>query len=112
MERYGLSSQKRGPVPPMRVSSLNSSDTRTLSSAGRSSEASSMRSGRSGLSFESGHRTSQESTKPRLSKEQQEFLERQFAAHQKPNTQTKKLFATDLNVPLEKVNVRTRFPLP
>lgn len=44
--------------------------------------------------------------KPRLTKEQQEILERHFSFNSKPSTQTKKGFADTLGVPLDKINVR------
>ncbi|KAL9063953.1 MAG: hypothetical protein Q9157_008013 [Trypethelium eluteriae] len=42
--------------------------------------------------------------KPRLTKEQTDVLEANFRANPKPNTQTKREFASDLKVPLDKVN--------
>jgi hypothetical protein len=44
--------------------------------------------------------------KPRLTKEQHDILERHFQAHHKPSTNTKKGFAENLGVPLDKINVR------
>lgn len=43
-------------------------------------------------------------SKPRLSKEAQDLLERHFAAEPKPSTNTKKGFAGELGVPLDKIN--------
>jgi hypothetical protein len=43
--------------------------------------------------------------KPRLTKEQHDVLETQYQMQAKPNTQTKKGFAEQLNVSLDKVNV-------
>ncbi|KAI9691873.1 MAG: hypothetical protein M1822_007946 [Bathelium mastoideum] len=42
--------------------------------------------------------------KPRLTKEQTDILETNFRVNPKPNTQTKREFANDLKVPLDKVN--------
>jgi hypothetical protein len=44
--------------------------------------------------------------KPRLTKEQHDILERHFVAQPKPSTSTKKGFADNLGVPLDKINVR------
>ncbi|KAJ4301847.1 hypothetical protein N0V90_003943 [Kalmusia sp. IMI 367209] len=44
--------------------------------------------------------------KPRLTKEQHDILERHFQAHHKPSTSTKKGFAENLGVPLDKINVK------
>jgi len=49
-------------------------------------------------------RVSHES-KPRLSKEQQDILERHFQAQPKPSTTIKRGFADTLGVPLDKINV-------
>jgi hypothetical protein len=49
--------------------------------------------------------------KPRLTKEQHDILERHFSAQPKPSTSTKKTFADNLGVPLDKINVR-RSALP
>jgi hypothetical protein len=38
-------------------------------------------------------------------KEQHDILERHFQAHHKPSTSTKKGFADNLGVPLDKINV-------
>lgn len=43
--------------------------------------------------------------KPRLTKEQHDILEAHFQQQNKPNTNTKKGYAEDLGVSLEKVNV-------
>lgn len=43
-------------------------------------------------------------SKPRLSKEAQDLLERHFAAEPKPSTNTKKGFAGEIGVPLDKIN--------
>jgi hypothetical protein len=43
--------------------------------------------------------------KPRLTKEQHDVLENHYKQQPKPNTQTKKGFAEQLNVSLDKVNV-------
>ncbi|KAF9740953.1 hypothetical protein PMIN06_011613 [Paraphaeosphaeria minitans] len=42
--------------------------------------------------------------KPRLTKEQHDILERHFQNHHKPSTSTKKGFAENLGVPLDKIN--------
>lgn len=52
-------------------------------------------------------RVSHES-KPRLSKEQQDILERHFQAQPKPSTTIKRGFADNLGVPLDKINVSYR----
>jgi hypothetical protein len=46
--------------------------------------------------------------KPRLTKEQHDILEAHFSQHPKPSTSTKKGFAENLGVPLDKINVRDR----
>ena len=43
--------------------------------------------------------------KPRLTKEQHDILESHYQKQNKPNTNTKKGFAENLNVSLDKVNV-------
>lgn len=53
--------------------------------------------------------------RPRLTKEQHDILERHFQGEKKPTTATKKSIAESLEVPLEKINVKTtlsRSPLP
>lgn len=66
---------------------------------------SSISTGRSkGSSSESTHRGSHE-LKPRLSKDQQEALERHYQSETKPSTQTKKEFSQLLGVSSEKINV-------
>ena len=44
--------------------------------------------------------------KPRLTKEQHDILEAHFQQQHKPSTSTKKGFAENLGVPLDKINVR------
>jgi len=58
----------------------------------------------SSLHYDGEHRGSHES-KPRLSKEQQDILERHFRSQPKPSTSTKRGFADNLEVPLDKINV-------
>jgi hypothetical protein len=43
--------------------------------------------------------------KPRLTKEQHDILEEHFRVQPKPSTSTKKQFADNLHVPLDKINV-------
>jgi hypothetical protein len=43
--------------------------------------------------------------RPRLTKEQHDILEAQFQMQNKPSTNTKKGFAEQLGVPLDKINV-------
>ena len=54
--------------------------------------------------------------KPRLTKEQHDILEAHFQQQHKPSTSTKKGFAENLGVPLDKINVRAdylpHFPWP
>lgn len=50
--------------------------------------------------------------KPRLTKDQHDILEEQFRQQPKPSTSTKKGFADDLGVPLDKINVRHATGLP
>ena len=44
--------------------------------------------------------------KPRLTKDQHEILEAHFRQQPKPSTSTKKGYAENLGVPLDKINVR------
>ena len=46
-------------------------------------------------------------TRPRLTKEQVEVLENQFQAHPKPNSNVKRQLASQTNLPLPRVSVRT-----
>lgn len=45
--------------------------------------------------------------KPRLTKEQHDILESHFQQQPKPSTNTKRGFAENLGVPVDKINVRT-----
>lgn len=51
-------------------------------------------------------------SKPRLSKDQQDVLERHFQAQPKPSTTIKRGFAENLGVPLDKINVSCGPSLP
>lgn len=111
MEHYGTDyySYSGGPyMNDRKVMRINADDGMFAAPTSRSSESGSSRtSGRlNGHSFEGDHRTSGES-KPRLSKDQQEMLERHFQQVPKPSTMTKKEFSERLGVSLEKVNVGT-----
>lgn len=84
----------------------NANDTqpssgRPSASTARSSESTN----RSKTSSSGSHRGSHES-KPRLSKDQHERLEREFRLNHKPSTAVKKQFSQQLGISLEKVNVR------
>jgi len=50
--------------------------------------------------------TQKNETKPRLGKDEVEFLEREFKKNPKPTTQTKRQFAEDMRVELARINVR------
>lgn len=76
------------------------SSSRPSASTARSSESTH----RSKLSSTTSHRGSHES-KPRLSKDQHERLEREFRNNRKPSTAVKKQFSQQLGISLEKVNV-------
>lgn len=109
MEQYGTEyyNYSGGPYVTDRKSMRVTADEGMFApSTSRSSESGSSRtSGRlHGLSFDGDRRTSHES-KPRLSKDQQEMLERHFQQAPKPSTMTKKEFSERLGVSLEKVNV-------
>ena len=79
--------------------SLNDGDSHPSASTVRSSESTN----RGKLSSTASHRGSHES-KPRLSKDQHERLEREFRNNRKPTTANKKQFSQQLGISLEKVN--------
>ena len=87
--------------PTLSDAVVHSSGCASASTA-RSSESTS----RGKLSSTASHRGSHES-KPRLSKDQHERLEREFRQNRKPSTAVKKQFSQQLGISLEKVNVRT-----
>ncbi|KAL9079050.1 MAG: hypothetical protein Q9159_007746 [Coniocarpon cinnabarinum] len=88
-----------GPLhSPLNDVSVQSS-SRPSASTARSSESN----GRSKFTGTGSHRGSHES-KPRLSKDQHERLEREFRNNRKPSTAVKRQFSQQLGISLEKVN--------
>lgn len=85
-------------APPQ--SSLRGDTTRQHTYPHRNSESSS-------ISYDSSRRSSNDSSKPRLSKDQQSFLEREFNQDPKPRRELKAQFAERIGVPGDKVNVCT-----
>lgn len=98
--------ESQAPVPsnPLFLDAPSASSSRQSLAAPRSS-VSTARSAQSHSGSTGGGRGSHDS-KPRLSKEQHETLERHYQCEPKPSTQTKKEFSTRLGVSVEKVNVR------
>lgn len=107
MDYYEYSAHIPEQMPlPHRLSGTPYHDDAVASLTSRSSESGSSRLSRvHGLSFDVERRISHES-KPRLSKDQQDILERHFQAQPKPSTLVKKDFSERLGVPLDKINVR------
>jgi len=94
------------PAPPQRNSSLQASSYHSQDMpTNRSSESSSLRSTNQGSSFESRRSSGDSSTKPRLNRDQHNYLEEQFRLQNKPSTAVKKTIAESLGVSLEKINV-------
>lgn len=96
---YGVNFMDPATNPAYLQSSLRGdTNTRLQTYPHRSSESSS-------ISYDSSRRSSNDSSKPRLSKDQQSFLEREFNQDPKPRRELKAQFAERIGVSGDKVNV-------